>query len=448
MSKSADSPVVVFWFRRDLRVDDNRGLYEATKLGLPILPIFIFDTTILSKLKPTDRRVGFIHHSLIQLENDLGEGSLNVFVGNPVEVFQSLLKSHTVKAIVANEDYEPYAQVRDSAVQDLAQSKGIPFMACKDQVIFAKNEIVKDDGDPYRKFTPYARRWLTEFESGRRAKSSESNPVKAFPSAQVRKNLAPAKGSKIPSLKDLGFQDLDLNWEQLFPRRISTKTLKEYGKRRNFPAERGTSRLGVHLRFGTLSIRKLVMIARADSKDFLNELIWREFFMQLLFHYPKTVNEPFDPRYTKVEWRNKKDEFSRWCEGVTGVPIVDAGMRELVQTGFMHNRVRMIVGSFLTKHLLIDWRWGERFFAEHLMDFELSANVGNWQWVAGSGCDAAPYFRIFNPEIQAKKFDPKGEYIKKWVPELGSAAYPEPIVAHEEARRRALMTLQRALARG
>ena len=398
------NPLCVFWFRRDLRLEDNHGLYLALKSGLTILPIFIFDERILRELPPKDARVAFIRNRVQELPG------VRVFTGEPVKVWANLFNNHNIKAVFCNEDYEPYAIERDKKVAALARAAGAAFHSVKDQVIFAKNEIVKDNGEPYRVFTPYSRAWL-----------SKLNP----------QSLKPFKSGTAKPVLSIG------------------KTLiRNYEKQRNRLDLDATSHLGAHLRFGTVSIRKIVQAAKSLSPTFLKELIWREFFMQTLFHFPHTVNEPFNPRYKNLPWRNNKKEFNKWCEGQTGYPIVDAGMRELNATGFMHNRARMITASFLTKHLLIDWRWGERYFAKHLLDFELASNVGNWQWVAGCGCDAAPYFRVFNPALQAKKFDPDGKYVKKWVPEAGTSQYPKPMVDHEFARRRALTVFHKALRTG
>ncbi len=431
--------MILFWFRRDLRLEDNHGLFaaltQARLSGTSVLPVFIFDENILQALPRQDARVSFIHQRLEHLQSQFSEmgGGLHVEIGKPKEVWQRLLNQYPVQQIFCNEDYEPYAIKRDAQVRELAMSKGVEFKALKDQVIFAKNEIVKDNGEPYRVFTAYAKRWKSALTA---------DAFTGFPSANRIAKFSRPVGGQMPTLGDLGFSPSPLP----IPSKVVKKTIfTNYHEARNSMGSDSTSHLGLHLRFGSISIRKLAATVQPLSEVFLSELIWREFFMQILFHFPHSVDQPFDPRYSAIEWRNKQDEFDRWCAGQTGIPIVDAGMRELNTTGFMHNRARMIVGSFLTKHLLIDWRWGERYFAEKLLDFDLSANVGNWQWVAGCGCDAAPYFRVFNPILQAKKFDGQGTYVNKWVPERATLSYHEPMVDLEFGRRRALATFQAAL---
>lgn len=437
--KTHDSTQIsVFWFRRDLRLKDNHALFRALKSGHPVLPIFIFDKEILEKLPKTDRRVEFIQQRLEWLNKELvtrGSG-LQVEFGRPIEIFQKLFKEKKISAVFCNEDYEPYARSRDEAVQKLVQQQGASFESFKDQVIFAKNEVVKDNGTPYLVYTPYSKKWLSQFGA------PQAEP---FASEGELSHLLKFTGQSVPSLTDLGFE---ASGESFPSTTVASHIFKNYAAQRDFMAEKGTSRLGLHLRFGTISIRELAAYAKKTSEVFLKELIWREFFMQMLFHYPQTVTEPFDSRYKGLPWRNNQNDFAAWCEGRTGYPVVDAGMRELNATGFMHNRARMVVASFLTKHLLIDWKWGERYFAEKLLDFELSANVGNWQWAAGCGCDAAPYFRVFNPTLQAKKFDPEGKYVKLWVPDSNSTSYPNPIVDHEMARRRAISTYESHLKKG
>ncbi len=438
MKNYGSTPLSIFWFRRDLRLHDNHGFLLALKSGLPVLPVFIFDKNILGQLPRHDHRVEFIHRQLRQLNEQLVErgSGLHIEFGQPIEVYRRLFGALKIKSIFFNEDYEPYARQRDEHVSDLAKSQGVMVEACKDQVVFAKNEITKDNGQPYLVYTPYSRRWLAQLTA---------QSIKPFPSEKNLSRLLQYQPEAIPDLETLGFAVSDF----AFPSdQTSVALLKNYAERRDLLAENGTSRLGLHLRFGTVSVRDLVARAQKTSLVFLKELIWREFFMQMLYHFPRTVNEPFDLRYQGMPWRNDKSDFAAWCEGRTGYPVVDAGMRELNATGHMHNRARMVVASFLTKHLLIDWRLGERYFAEKLLDFELSSNVGNWQWAAGCGCDAAPYFRVFNPELQAKKFDPEGRYVRRWVPEVGSASYLHPIVNHEVARQRALATYDQHLKRG
>jgi deoxyribodipyrimidine photo-lyase len=410
-------PLSVIWFRRDLRLRDNHALSMALSSGAPVLPLFIFDSNILRTLPAKDARVEFIRSTLESLDRDLRRhgSELLVMQGEPAKVWAELLKRFAVKAVFCNEDYEPYAVARDRNVAALVTRAGATFHLLKDQVIWAKDEVLKGDGTPYRMFTPYSRTWLEKLTPS----STKSFSTKLHNISQ----------DKVPRGD------------------LTAATLGGYGLRRDQLALDATTHIGLHLRFGTLSVREAVEKARLRSPILLKELIWREFFMQLLHHFPETATKPFDRRYEKIKWRKSKADFARWARGETGYPLVDAGIRELNQTGFMHNRARMVTASFLTKHLLIDWRRGERYFAAKLLDFELASNVGNWQWVAGCGCDAAPYFRVFNPELQAKKFDPQGQYIKKWVPEFGSSKYPKPMVDHEYARRRVLAEFNAALRR-
>ena len=426
----------IFWFRRDLRLNDNNGLYNALNSYLKVLPIFIFDTNILEKLPENDARVNFIHEQLESINSSLSEinSGLTVFKGKPQEIFKSLADKFTINTVFTNRDYEPYALQRDEEVSNFLTSKKINFKTYKDHVIFEKDEITKDDGDPYKVYTPYSKKWLNAF------KKEYAAP---FPSEKLIKNSIRKTEEKFLSLEEIGFKPSDIHIPTYD---ISSTLIDNYEEKRNFPAEKATSKLGVHLRFGTVSVREAVLEAqKSENNTFLKELIWREFFMQILWHFPHTVTKAFKPDYDAIQWRNNKEEFEKWCKGKTGYPLVDAGMRELNNTGFMHNRVRMLVGSFLCKHLLIDWRWGEAYFAEKLLDFELASNVGNWQWVAGCGVDAAPYFRIFNPTTQIKKFDNNFTYIKKWVPEFQELTYPTPIVNHKFARERCLKTYKEAL---
>jgi len=422
----------ICWFRRDLRLQDNAALYYALKENNEVLPLFIFDTVILKALEDkNDCRVSFIYQSITYLKQQLEEvgSSLLVLHGNPVNIFKNLRP----KSVYANHDYEPYALERELAIQKELSKRGIPFKTFKDQVIFEKNEILKQDSKPYTVFTPYSKKWKEKLNAFY---------IKSYQAEKYFKNLTQVTPLPLPSITNLGFQPTEMK----FPDRVVKSAIVEnYHSHRNFPAIKGTTRLSVHLRFGTISIRKLVQIALRKNEIWLNELIWREFYQMILYQFPKVVTHAFKSAYDRIEWRNDQQEFKAWCEGKTGYPIVDAGMRELNKTGFMHNRVRMIVASFLTKHLLIDWRWGESYFAKKLLDFDLASNNGGWQWAAGSGCDAAPYFRIFNPELQARKFDPKDEYIKKWVPEFQSGEYPAPIVDHKMARERALKAYRAAL---
>ena len=429
--------VNIIWFRRDLRLDDNAALYHALRSDVPVLPIFIFDKNILDQLEDkTDRRVAFIHSALNEMQQKLIKlgASLEVYYGTPLEIFKSLLNKYRVQQVFTNHDYEPYALEREKLITQLLENHQARLVTFKDQVIFEKNEVIKDDGTPYTIFTPYSRKW--------KATLLEDH-LKPFDTQKYFNHFFQQDAFAIPSLQSMGFIEV----EKSFPSKsLDEEIVKKYAVQRNFPAIEGTSKLGVHLRFGTISIRALARKSSGLSETYLNELIWRDFYHMILFHFPQVGQyKAFKQAYDMIEWRKDEDEFQKWCNGVTGYPIVDAGMRELNATGFMHNRVRMIVASFLTKHLLIDWRWGEAYFAQKLLDFDLAANNGGWQWAAGSGCDAAPYFRIFNPYLQTQKFDPKLEYIKKWVPEFQEFTYPAPIVVHEEARKRCLEVYGKAL---
>lgn len=431
--------VSVFWFRRDLRLDDNKGFLEALKGDFPVLPIFIFDTEILDKLPKDDARVTFIHETLKHMRDILKEensSTIGLYHGSPEEVFQKLITEYHVKAVFTNHDYEPYAKQRDEKITHFLENQGIAFNTFKDQVIFEKNEVVKDDGKPYVVYTPYKNRWKSLFNGKHLTEHNTS---------KHRNNLL--KNPKLPnlSLGDMGFETAKIKVLQYT---VTSTLINNYEATRNFPAkENGTSRLGPHLRFGTVSVRKMMKKAIAEENEiFWSELIWREFFMQILWHFPHTHNTAFRSKYDRIEWRNNEAEFEKWKNGMTGYALVDAGMRELNATGYMHNRVRMLVASFLCKHLLIDWRWGETYFAEKLLDYDMSANVGNWQWAAGSGVDAAPYFRIFNPMTQIDKFDKQKEYINKWVPELQELSYPPKMVDHKMARERCLKTYKEAVA--
>lgn len=430
--------IAIFWFRRDLRLFDNSALWAALKSGNSVLPIFIFDRNILDKLEnKEDARVLFIHQEVTQLKKDLEKlgSSLAVFYGKPQEIYQQLIKKYDVKKVYANRDYEPYARARDKEIFEFLAANNIEFAARKDHVIFEKDEITKDDGKPYTVFTPYSKKWK---------KTLNDFYLNSYPTQKYWKNFLKCEPFKMPSLKEIGFVDFKFPY---FPKReTNLEILENYAANRDFPALDGTSHLSLHLRFGTVSIRQLCNFAILQrSEKWLDELIWREFYQMIIFKFPDSATKAFKPKYDAIKWRNDKSEFQAWCDGKTGYPIVDAGMRQLNETGFMHNRVRMIVASFLCKHLLIDWRWGEKYFAEKLLDYELASNVGGWQWVVGSGCDGAPYFRIFNPESQTEKFDPKQEYIKKWVKELGTDKYPKPIVDHALARKRCLEVFGKAL---
>jgi len=426
----------VFWFRRDLRLHDNAGLYHALKSNNPVLPIFIFDTHILDQLPAkTDRRVEFIHTILTELQQQLKElGSTLIVYHDTPNAFKKLVKEYTIEKVFTNHDYEPYAQERDESIATFLQQHNISFHTYKDQVIFEKNEVVKDDGKPYTVFTPYSKKWKAALNTFY---------LKSYPTKKYFNRFHQQAAKTIPALSSIGFEKTGASFPSVT---ADNAIINQYDKQRDFPAIEGTSHLGIHLRFGTISIRQLAQKAMKLNETFLNELIWRDFFQMILWHFPHVgKGKSFRAEYDFIKWRNNEEEFVHWCEGTTGYPIVDAGMRELNATGFMHNRVRMVTASFLAKHLLIDWRWGEAYFAEKLLDFELASNNGNWQWAAGCGCDAAPYFRIFNPYLQTKKFDPDLKYIKKWVPELNELSYPTPIVEHEMARKRCLQVYKEAL---
>ncbi len=427
----------VFWFRRDLRLEDNHGLFQALKQGGEVIPVFIFDTDILSKLNDQqDQRVSFIHQTLSQLQDSLQKvgSSLQVLVGKPSEILPQFLIDNQVNKFFLNHDYEPLAIQRDQEIEEFCSSQSIEFHSFKDQVIFEKSEIVKKDKSPYVVFTPYSKKWK---------ESLQTQHTQTYLSEQLIHNFKKIDYSPIPSLNEIGFEK---SQKPIPSSKISIPIISNYDKTRDIPSILGTSRLSVHLRFGTISIRKLVDLGLKYNGTWLNELIWREFYMMILFHFPHVEEQSFRKEYDQIPWVNNENEFQKWCEGKTGYPIVDAGMRELNATGFMHNRVRMITASFLIKHLLVDWRLGAAYFAEKLLDYDLSANNGGWQWAASSGCDAVPYFRIFNPSLQTKKFDPELKYIKKWIPEFDNPfMYPQPIINHQFARQRAIDTYKTTL---
>jgi len=428
--------ITVFWFRRDLRLEDNMGLYYAYSQEKNVLPLFIFDREILDKLDDKeDARVAFLHTQIRRLHEELHDYDSSIIVkhGTPLEIFGQLLDSYTIEAVYTNRDYEPYAKERDKAVGQLLKSKGIELYDFKDQVIFEKDEITTESGHFYKVFTPYSKQWRSKFASISYAEVKLDKRKNTF----FQTSPLP-----LPSLSDLGFKESDV---PIPPIQVDRPLIQSYDKTRNYPALEGTSRLGIHLRFGTISIRKLVHEAAALNETYLTELIWREFYMTILYHKPEVVNSAFKPAYDRIPWRNNLEDFEKWCTGTTGYPLVDAGMRQLNATGYMHNRIRMVTASFLTKHLLLDWRWGEAYFAKKLLDYELASNNGGWQWAAGTGTDAQPYFRIFNPTSQLEKFDREKKYVKKWVPEYGTASYPEPMVDHAFARKRALDTYKEAL---
>ncbi|GFD71377.1 deoxyribodipyrimidine photo-lyase [Tenacibaculum sp. KUL113] len=426
-----EDKVSIFWFRRDLRLEDNKGLYEALQSGNKVVPLFIFDEDILESLPKNDARVTFIYETLQNLDEELKkhQSSLVVKKGKPLAIWKKLTEEYTIGEVYTNKDYEPYAIKRDKEVADFLASKGITFNAFKDQVIFEENEVVKNDGTPYTVFTPYKNKWLQNFLEKRDTQEFTINFTNFYQFS-----------FKFPSLAFIGFEESTI---KVKPYNLSS--LDSYDEVRDFPSQDKTSYLSPYLRFGLVSTRKMIRFALKTNQTFLSELIWREFFMQILYHFPKVVTENFREKYNAVPWRNNEEEFKKWCEGKTGYPMVDAGMRELNETGYMHNRVRMITAGFLCKHLLIDWRWGEAYFAEKLLDYDLSANNGNWQWAAGTGCDAAPYFRVFNPESQLKKFDKDLQYVRKWVKDFDELTYPQPMVEHKFARERAINTYKKAL---
>ncbi len=419
--------VSFFWFRRDLRLEDNIGLFYALQSEYPIIPLFIFDEAILNFLPKDDARVAFIYDSLSEINKELNtfQSSLLIKKGNTQEVWQTLIKEFEVKKVFFNKDYEPYAIQRDEAICELLEQNNSLTYSFKDQVIFEEKEITKADGLPYTVYTPYKNKWLEHF--------NQLKPLLEYDTTEFYTNFYQSNFD-FPSLEQIGFVRSAIKVKP-----YTLNTLANYQDTRDFPAVDATSYLSPHLRFGTVSIRKMVNFAVKTNTTFLSELIWREFFMQILYHFPKVVTHNFKSAYDGIQWRNNEEDFKRWCEGRTGYPMVDAGMRQLNETGYMHNRVRMVVASFLCKHLLIQWQWGEAYFAQKLLDYDLSANVGNWQWAAGTGCDAAPYFRVFNPDVQLKKFDEKGIYIRKWIPEF-DLGYGKPMVDHAMARDRAIAT--------
>lgn len=428
--------VSIFWFRRDLRLDDNCGLYHALKGDYPVLPIFVFDKNILSDLSnKKDARVSFIHQELTAINEQLKSKntSFKTFYTTPQQAFKDLISEYDVQAVYTNRDYEPYAKERDKSIKDLLPQK-TQFNSFKDQVIFEPDEILKDNGEPYLVYTPYSKKWISKLKS---------EHFDAYSSGLQFDNWKKEKFQKIISLNEMGFEQSDI---EIPSKNLSDHTIDIYKEERDFPAKDSTSRLGIHYRFGTVSIRKKAKQANENSENtYLKELIWREFFMCILYHFPRVVENNYNQKYDSIKWRNNEEEFEKWKKGLTGYPLVDAGMRELNETGHMHNRIRMLVASFLTKHLLIDWKWGEAYFAEKLLDYELASNNGNWQWAAGTGVDAQPYFRIFNPITQIDKFDKDQKYINKWVSEYGTKDYPKEMVNHKEARERALEAFKQAV---
>ena len=439
--------ISIFWFRRDLRLEDNAGLYYALKSETPILPLFIFDQNILDKLdNREDPRVTFIYNTILSINKQLKDykTSLLVKYGDPIKIWEKLVEDYDLDTVYTNRDYEVYAKERDEAVASLLSKKDIKFKDYKDHVIFDNDEVIKKDGKPYTVFTPYSKIWKANLSSKSKDNILDSYYLKPYPTLKYADNyLEYSLKEEIISLSDMGFKEssLDIPSDQ-----VKQSLIKNYDEKRNFPALEGTSRLGIHFRFGTISIRQKASRAAKLNQTFLSELIWRDFYSNILNHFPHVSDGPFREKYEAIEWVNNEEHFDLWKQGKTGYPIVDAGMREIMHTGYMHNRVRMIVASFLTKHLLINWTWGEAYFAEKLLDFDLASNNGGWQWAAGCGTDAAPYFRIFNPYTQQKKFDKDYKYIKTWVPEFGTDEYPEPIVDHKEAREKCLKVYKEGLA--
>ena len=425
----------IFWFRRDLRLYDNSGLSAATSDKLKVLPIFIFDTSITNKLPENDRRINFIYDNLVEMDSELKKkynSSLNIFKGKPIDIFKELIGNYKINSVYTNNDYEPYAFSRDSSIKKLLESKKIQFKSYKDHVVFEKNEVVKDDGNPYVVFTPYMRKWKTNL----------NEDLTNLEEKKVLNNFYTKTISGLLDLNNYGFIENDKKIESF---KLNSEIVTKYAETRNFPSINSTSKLGPYLRFGTVSVRKIVTgLLKFKDQTFLNEIIWREFFMQILFHFPHTSTKSFKPKYDKIIWLDDPKSFDAWKNGETGFPLVDAGMKELNKTGFMHNRVRMITASFLCKHLLIDWRLGEKYFALKLNDYEMASNVGNWQWASGSGVDAAPYFRIFNPHTQIVKFDKNRDYINKWL-NTDSNDYPNEIIDHKIARKRCLETYKKYL---
>ena len=440
----------VFWFRRDLRLQDNAGLYHALKSGKPVLPIFIFDKKILDYLEdPDDARVTFLHNTLTELKAELEAlgSTLLVFYGNPLDVWQKMTAEYAIKKVFTNHDFEPYPLQRDNEIKQFLNAQNIDFQTFKDHVIFEYDEVTKDDGKPYTVFTPYSRKWKAKLDSQLIDYNGQkiSFYLEPYPTEKYFQNFyADSTHLSIPTLESMKFKRSSIS---IPSKTVARSVVMNYDKTRNFPAlAHSTTRLGIHYRFGTISIREKALSAMSLNETYLNELIWRDFYSQILQHFPHIAEgKAFRPEYDRIAWRDDEAAFQKWCDGKTGYPIVDAGMRELNATGYMHNRVRMIVSSFLTKHLLLDWRLGEAYFAKQLLDFDFASNNGGWQWASGSGTDAAPYFRIFNPTEQQKKFDSEFKYIRRWVPEYGTPQYPHPIVDHKEARGRCLRVYADAL---
>lgn len=427
----------VFWFRRDLRLFDNHGLWQALTQSNNVLPIFIFDSNILEHLPKNDARVVFIFNTLSLINKSLKQKfnlEISIYHGAPLEIIQNICATIQVEKVICNSDFEPYGINRDQQIKKYLSEQGLAFKSYNDHIIHSPTEILKSDNTPYIVYTPYSKIWIRSYDSVK---------DNYYPSEELLDHFCKKQNHSNPNLKSLGFQATNQLIENYS---LSNNFINQYHCNRDFPNLDSTSKLGPHLRFGTVSVRQIAKKALlSEDKTFLKALIWRDFFIQIMFHFPQSLIKSFKPKYDAIKWRNNTTEFDFWCQGKTGYPLVDAGMRELNKTGYMHNRVRMVTASFLCKHLLIDWRWGEAYFAEKLNDFELASNVGNWQWVAGTGVDAAPYFRIFNPATQLEKFDKQQEYVSKWVSEINTSLYPEPIVDHKEARLRCLATYKMAL---
>ncbi len=434
-------PLSIVWLRRDLRLHDNAALYYALKSGRPVLVVFVFDRLILDVLEDRrDRRVEFIYKEIHKLQDQLtGMGSsLIARYGRPIDVLKSIIEEYNVAEVFTNHDYELYAKERDAVVKAMLAERGIGFQTSKDQAIFDLDEVMTGAGKPYTIFGAYSRNWvgkLNEFYL-------KSYPTEKYFANFYKTSPPPGPERGIPTLGEMNFEPLGENYP--VPA-VDEAFLWEYEKMRDYPARTGTSELGIHLRFGTISIRDLVRQARAISERFMTELAWRDFYFQILEHFPHVEKHAFRRQYEHLPFLNQPEDIERWKTGQTGYPFVDAGMRQLNQTGWMHNRARLITASFCVKHLLIDWRIGENYFGAKLRDYDLAANIGNWQWVAGTGNDPAPYFRVFSPDTQMKKFDPKLEYVRKWVPEYGTPDYVKPMIDHDFARQRAVETYKQAL---
>jgi len=418
----------IHWFRRDLRIKDNTALFHALSQNNNVQCIFIFDENIINELPKNDHRISFIYDTLVNINYELNKygTSIKIFKGDPIDVFKKIILDNEINSIYFNKDYEPYTINRDNSIEKLLSKQNIKVKSYKDHVIFEEKEITKDDNKPYTIYTPYSKKWLKKIHE---TKITEYNIIPFLNNFKKNKNL------NIKSREELDFIKSDT---LVYDFNSTDEIILSYEKTRNYPFIEGTSKVGPYLRFGLISIRTLVLKSINKDITYLKELIWRDFFSQILFNFPNVINSSFKNKYDNIKWENNEHFLNKWKNGETGYPIVDAGMRELNNTGFMHNRVRMITASFLCKHLLIDWRFGEAYFAEKLFDYELSSNNGNWQWAAGCGCDAAPYFRVFNPYTQQEKFDKGFNYIKKWVPEYNSNKYAKPLVNHKEARIKAI----------